>query len=231
MTRSRDTAVKALENRLGYAFQNPEWILQALTHRSYGLPNNERLEFLGDSVLSLLVTQLLFARFPHWSEGDLSQLRSRLVSQDTLAQLALKLDLGSCLRMGPGEQKGNGASRPSILADALEAILGGVFKDGGLSAAEQLVNRWFGPLLEQVSEPGQEKHPKSHLQEVLQAKHWNLPHYELLKVSGEDHDQLFLVQCRVPEAQLATEAEGKSRRQAEELAARKMIDALEAKHG
>jgi ribonuclease-3 len=231
MTRQRSHQVKALEGRLGYVFQQVDWVREALTHRSAGSPNNERLEFLGDSVLSLLVTQLLFARYPDWSEGDLSQLRSRLVSRDTLAQIALDLDLGSCLLLGPGEQKGNGASRPSILADALEAVLGALYKDGGLAVAEGMVLRWMTPLLEEVSDPAQEKHPKSQLQEILQARRWNLPDYHLVELRGQDHDQTFQVECHVPEANLRTQAEGKSRRQAEELAARKMIEALELSHG
>jgi ribonuclease-3 len=230
MTRHRANHLKALETRLGYVFRNPAWLHEALTHRSFGTPNNERLEFLGDSVLGLLVTQLLFARYPLWSEGDLSQLRSRLVSRDTLAQLAQQLDLGNCLQMGPGELKGNGAHRPSILADALEALLGALHQDGGLMVAEGLVQRWFSPLLVQVSDPSQEKHPKSQLQEILQGRRWNLPNYHLLDVLGEDHDQTFLVECQVVEARLTTQAEGKSRRQAEELAARHMIEALERDH-
>lgn len=231
MIRHRAQQIQALEGRLGHVFSHPAWLEEALTHRSAGMPNNERLEFLGDSVLNLMVTQLLFARYPDWSEGDLSQLRSRLVSRETLAKIALGFDLGACLKLGQGELKGGGASRPSILADAVEAVLGALYQDGGPSLAKRQVSLWMEPLLEHVTDPDQEKHPKTQLQEILQGRRWDLPDYQLLELRGQDHDQTFLVQCHVPKAGLMTQAEGKSRRQAEELAARKMIEALEGADG
>jgi ribonuclease-3 len=206
--------------RLGYRFRDPRLLRQALTHRSYGAPHNERLEFLGDGVLNCVIAWLLFQRFPGLPEGHLSRLRANLVNQDSLSRLALSLDLGEQLLLGEGELKSGGFRRPSILADALEAVLGAVFLDGRFEAAAAVVERLYDPLLAELDPRAQGKDPKTLLQELLQARRLPLPRYNVVSVLGEAHEQHFHVECLIPELGIRTEGEGPSRRSAEQSAAR-----------
>ncbi len=209
-----------LDAALGYAFRNPELLMQALTHRSYGAPNNERLEFLGDSVLNCSVAQALYDAFPGLPEGSLSRLRANLVRQETLAEIAIKLKLGDVLRLGEGELKSGGFRRPSILADALESILGAVFLDGGFDAAQAVVRGMFAPLIAAIDPKASGKDPKTELQEILQARRMPLPEYRLVGTQGEAHDQDFIVDCVMGNPKMTTRGQGKNRRAAEQEAAR-----------
>jgi ribonuclease III len=211
--------------QLGYDFIRPELLRQALTHRSYGSPHNERLEFLGDGVLNCSAASLLFERFPSLPEGDLSRLRSHLVNQECLSQLAFALDLGGYLRLGEGELKSGGFRRPSILADALEAIFGAVFIDAGFIAADSLIRRLYSPLLADLDPKSLGKDPKTLLQEYLQGRRLDLPRYNILEVLGEAHEQLFRVECVIPVLGVRADGEGNSRRSAEQRAAQAAYDA------
>jgi len=199
----------------------------AFTHRSApGRINNERLEFLGDAVLNLLAAELLYQRFPAASEGDLSRLRARLVSTTPLAEAAQSLGLGDELRLGSGELKTGGFRRESILADALEALIGAVYLDAGLEAARAVVARFCEPLIDTLPPPEDLKDPKTRLQELLQGRGLALPEYRVEQVSGEPHLQHFSVRCEVPELHIATAGEGSSRRRAEQDAAQRVLDSL-----
>ena len=211
---------EALFTRLGYRFDDPRLARQALTHRSYGTPHNERLEFLGDGVLNCAVASLLYERFPHLPEGHLSRLRANLVNQDSLSRLANQLDLGSDLLLGEGELKSGGFRRPSILADALEACFGAVFLDGGFDAAARVIRNLYDPLVAELDPKALGKDPKTLLQEFLQGRHLALPKYQVVEVRGEAHEQQFHVECLIPELAIRTLGEGSSRRAAEQLAAR-----------
>ena len=217
--------LEALQSRLGYAFADPALLRQALTHRSYGASNNERLEFLGDSVLNLAVAQLLYAQ-PLASEGRLSYWRASLVREATLAELALELDLGACLALGEGEARSGGAQRASILADALEAVLGAVLLDGGVDAARQLVERLYMKRLRQLDVQASAKDAKTRLQERLQARRLKVPVYSVLATHGPAHAQAFDVRCEVAELGLRSAGSGASRRAAEQQAAHAMIELL-----
>ena len=199
----------------------------AFTHRSApGRINNERLEFLGDAVLNLLAAELLYQRFPAASEGDLSRLRARLVSTAPLAEAAQSLGLGDELRLGSGELKTGGFRRESILADALEALIGAVYLDAGLEAARAVVARVCEPLIDTLPPPEDLTDPKTRLQELLQGRGLALPEYRVEQVSGEPHLQHFSVRCEVPELHIATAGEGSSRRRAEQDAAQRVLDSL-----
>ena len=199
----------------------------AFTHRSApGRINNERLEFLGDAVLNLLAAELLYQRFPAASEGDLSRLRARLVSTAPLAEAAQSLGLGDELRLGSGELKTGGFRRESILADALEALIGAVYLDAGLEAARAVVARFCEPVIATLPPPEDLKDPKTRLQELLQGRGLALPEYRVEQVSGEPHLQHFSVRCEVPELHIATAGEGSSRRRAEQDAAQRVLDSL-----
>lgn len=221
---------KKLEQLLGHAFARPELLLQALTHRSYGSPNNERLEFLGDSILNCTIAAQLFERFPHTREGDLSRIRAGLVKQDTLAELAQQLHLGDALRLGEGELKSGGFRRPSILADALEAIFGAIYLDAGFESAFAAISRLYQMLLEGIDPKASAKDAKTALQEYLQSKHLDLPRYKMVGTTGEAHAQTFEVECEVPELFITTRGQGASRRIAEQEAARQALPLAEAKH-
>ena len=210
----------ALSARLGYRFRDPGLLRQALTHRSYGALHNERLEFLGDGVLNCVIASLLYHRFPRLPEGDLSRLRANLVNQDCLSQLALALELGECLLLGEGELKSGGFRRPSILADALEAVLGAAFLDGGYGAAADIVQRVYAPIVAELDPKALIKDAKTLLQEYLQGRRLPLPRYQVVSVSGEAHEQHFQVECVIPELDIRTQGEGSSRRAAEQQAAR-----------
>ena len=219
-------AVRRLAAALGYEFSRPELLLQALTHRSYGSPHNERLEFLGDSVLNCVIATLLYLRFAGLKEGELSRQRANLVRQETLAQIALTLDLGNCLRLGEGELKSGGFRRPSILADGLEAIFGAIYIDAGFAAAQATIERLYRPLLENLDPKDSGKDPKTVLQEILQGRRLALPHYALVATRGDAHAQEFEVECSVPALAIGVRGQGGSRRAAEQAAAHAAITLL-----
>jgi ribonuclease-3 len=215
-----------MERAFGPAFADPALCRAALTHRSAGSNHNERLEFLGDSILNCAVARLLYAAFPEADEGALSRQRASLVNEETLAQIATGLALGDHLHLGSGELKSGGFRRASILADALEALLGAIFLDGGFEAAAAAVSRIVGPRLEGLPTASALKDPKTRLQEALQAQGLALPVYTLRAVEGEPHAQSFCVQCEVAPLGLATEGQGVSRRRAEQLAADRLLALL-----
>ena len=205
--------------RLGYVFKQSPLLQRALTHRSYAPEHYERLEFLGDSVLGCVIAKYLYDNYPQLSEGELSRLRSNLVREDTLAALAQQLDLGSYLRLGEGELKSGGFRRPSILADALEALFGAVLLDGGFAAAEKVVQGLFVPYLAKVDIQTLGKDAKTLLQEYLQGKHIPLPNYSVIATQGQAHEQSFEVECAIPSLNIFTRGGGNSRRNAEQQAA------------
>jgi len=216
-----------LQQALGYTFVRPELLTQALTHRSYGAVNNERLEFLGDSVLNCTVARALYDAFPDLPEGSLSRLRANLVRQETLAEIAATLKLGDSLRLGEGELKSGGFRRPSILADALESLFGAVFLDAGFDGAQRVVRGLFDPLVAQIDPKASGKDPKTELQELLQSRRLPLPDYRLIDTQGEAHDQSFIVECVLAKPALSTRGAGKSRRAAEQEAARQACATLQ----
>lgn len=222
------TGLDRLCARLGVRFTSRELLEEALTHRSAGGRNNERLEFLGDGVLNFVVADALYGRFPRASEGELSRLRAALVKKETLASLAAGLELGEYLRLGSGELKSGGFRRASILADALEAVFGAVYRDGGFDAARELILRVYAGEFERLPSPAELKDPKTRLQELLQARRQTLPEYRVVDISGEAHAQTFTVACSAPGLERPCEGRGPSRRSAEQEAARR---ALEALHG
>jgi ribonuclease-3 len=213
-----------LAERLGIRFSDPDLLDQALTHRSFGPVNNERLEYLGDAVLSFVVAELLFRRFPAASEGELSRYRASLVSGEALAALAAELGLGERLRLGDGEMKSGGQRRATILADALEAVFGAVYLDQGLDAARGAAERLLAGALAALPEAAALKDPKTRLQEWLQGRGHALPAYTVLEVSGEPHEQRFRVRCDIPALSLSAVAEGSSRRRAEQEAAQRILE-------
>lgn len=208
-----------LQQRIRYRFSRPELLAQALTHRSHSAPHNERLEFLGDSVLNCVVAAELFGRFGALPEGDLSRLRAHLVREEALHQVAQTLGLGDHLRLGEGELRSGGFARPSILADALEALIGAIFLDGGFAAAQGTIVRLYGPLLAGLDPETLEKDPKTLLQELLQARKIALPQYSVVATRGAAHSQSFEVECLIPELSVRTTGSGSSRRTAEQEAA------------
>ena len=198
--------------RLSYGFRCPGLLEQALTHRSHSTLHNERLEFVGDAVLDCVIAEALYERFPQTPEGDLSRMRASLVNRDTLARLAREFDVGAVLRFGEGEQKSGGAGRASILADALEAIFGAVFVDGGFDAARGVIGRVFAGDLAGLDPATLGKDPKTRLQEWLQARRIAVPEYAVVNIAGEAHVQSFAVECRVPAQGVVTTGTGASRR-------------------
>jgi ribonuclease III len=211
--------LQRLQRDLGHDFANPALLAQALTHRSFGQPNNERLEFLGDSILNCVVSIALFDRFPELKEGELSRQRAALVRQEALHRLALELKLGDYLRLGEGEMKSGGFRRPSILADALEALFAAIFLDAGLPAARAVIERLYAPLLDAVNPRASGKDPKTALQEWLQGRKQKLPQYEMVNVLGEAHAQEFEVACVIAALGIRTQGRGSSRRAAEQQSA------------
>ena len=209
----------AIETRLGHRFVDPKLLTQALTHRSFGTPHNERLEFLGDSVLNCAIAALIYGHYPEMPEGQSSRLRANLVNQASLADIAITLDLGNLLRLGEGEHKTGGASRPSILADALEALLGAIFIDGGFDKAAATVQMLFAQRLESANEGNPAKDAKTALQEWLQARRLSLPQYAVVKIEGEAHRQKFHVRCEISSHGVTAVGQGQSRRTAEQDAA------------
>lgn len=217
----------ALEKRLAHRFASPRLLEQALTHRSRGADNNERLEFLGDGVLGCAMADELYARFPQLSEGKLTRLRASLVREEALAEVAKMLGIGEFLRLGEGELAAGPEPRPSILADTLEAVLGAVFLDGGYAAARKSVLATFGPLIDRLDPERPAKDAKTRLQEILQAKQRRLPLYRVVSVAGEAHRQSFEVECAVSELALTATGTGTSRQRAEQQAAKAMLEQLE----
>lgn len=215
--------LQRLEAALGHGFARPELLRQALTHRSFGSPNNEQLEFLGDSVLDCAISARLCLRFSGLREGELSRLRASLVRQESLAEIALGLELGNYLRLGEGEVKSGGDRRPSILADALEALIGAVYLDAGFEPARAMVERLYQAALDRIDPEKPGKDPKTALQEILQGRHLPLPRYQLLATRGEAHAQEFEVECTVPELGVRSTGTGASRRIAEQQAAERAI--------
>ena len=213
-----------LKERLGCSFADTRLLDQALTHRSVGPANNERLEFLGDAVLSFVVAEMLFKAHPEASEGELSRYRASLVSGDALGAMALELGLGAHLRLGEGELKSGGQRRTSILADALEALVGAVYLDRGLDAARAIAVRLLQQRLDELPGASELKDAKTRLQEWLQGRGLSLPDYKVLEISGEPHEQRFRVRCDVSELSIAADAEGSSRRRAEQEAASLVLE-------
>jgi len=224
--RKPDPLLDWVEQWFGYVFLQPALCHAAVTHRSAAADHNERLEFLGDAVLNCSVARLLYDTHPAVDEGALSRLRATLVSGESLAQLAGELGLGAHLRLGLGELKSGGFRRASILADALEAMLGAIFLDSGFDAAAAAVARIFGPRIAGLPAADTLKDPKTRLQEALQAHGLALPVYTLTAVAGDPHLQSFTVSCEVPTFELAAVGEGGSRRRAEQLAAAKLLELL-----
>jgi ribonuclease-3 len=219
----------ALQRRLQHEFSNPSLLERALTHRSFSADHNERLEFLGDSVLNLSVADLLYQRLSDLPEGDLSRVRANLVKQDTLHRLSVDLGLPTVIRLGEGEVRSGGQKRPSILADALEAVVGAVYLDGGFPAAQALVHRLYraveiNPTMEAIG-----KDPKTELQEWLQGRRMKLPSYRVVSTLGVAHKQTFDVECEIPEFNLAERGIGGSRRAGEQAAAAAMLHTLKAR--
>lgn len=210
----------ALQSSIGYHFRSPELLQQALTHRSFSAMHNERLEFLGDSIVNCIIAHALFQKFPELPEGELSRLRASLVSEPALAALGESINLGSMLILGEGELKSGGAGRPSLLSDALEAVVGAIFLDGGFDAAYDSVLHIFGSPLETIHPSTSGKDSKTQLQEWLQGKHLPLPVYAVTAVKGDAHDQQFHVDCIITPLNIRTNGSGTSRRRAEQEAAR-----------
>ena len=221
--------VSDLSGQLEYQFCNEQLLVTALTHRSAGHHNNERLEFLGDSVLGLVVSETLFARYPDASEGDLSRLRANLVNGQSLASIAKELSLGDYLILGPGELKSGGFRRESILADAMEAIIGAILLDSNYLRCKQFVLSLLHQRLENIPAVSELKDPKTRLQEYLQSRKHELPVYHIQSVTGKAHNQQFVVECTIDELQMKSQGTGGSRRKAEQQAAEKMVTLLENK--
>ncbi len=217
-------------DRIGHVFQDPGLLEQALTHRSAGTPNNERLEFLGDSIVNMMVAHALYERWPKADEGALTRARAELVREGALAVIARTLELGERLTLGPGEMKSGGHRRDSILADALEAVVAAIYLDAGFAACQAVVLPWFSASMESLPATGKPaKDPKTRLQEWLQGRQKALPHYELVSESGDDHAKTFRVRCSVADPAVSTEGEGASRRLAEQQAAAAALEQLDSK--
>lgn len=212
--------------KLGYHFHNRDLLTQALTHRSANACNNERLEFLGDSALSMVIAEVLYEQYPTLSEGKLSRLRSLLVRGETLSELALELNLGDYLILGQGEMKSGGFRRKSILADAVEAIFAAIYLDGGFSSVQKIIVQLYQSRLSDSNFEHSLKDNKTRLQEYLQGNKAPIPVYELYDTTGDEHDQVFHVRCCLPSTQQTTTASGSSRRKAEQQAAKAMLEAL-----
>lgn len=223
-----DAVLASLQQRLGYRFSDEALLVRALTHRSFGADHNERLEFLGDAVLSTAVSAMLYERFAGSDEGDLTRVRAHLVREETLHRAALSIGLPAAVRVSEGEARGGGAQRPSILADALEAVIGAAFVDGGFGPAHALVQRLFGDVIATTEIDRWTKDAKTELQEWLQARKLPVPAYRIAATRGQAHAQTFEVECAVPALGLTEAGEGRSRRSAEQEAARRMLESLKA---
>ncbi|PPI88938.1 ribonuclease III [Candidatus Pantoea edessiphila] len=218
--------INKLQNKIGYTFIHLELLKQALTHRSANSKHNERLEFLGDSILNYVIANVLYHKFPSINEGDMSRMRATLVRGNTLAEMARKFDLGECLRLGTGELKSGGFRRESILADTVEAIIGGIFLDSNIYTIEKLILSWYQTQLDEISPGDKQKDYKTRLQEFLQSRHLPLPTYLMVMVRGEAHDQEFTIHCQVSGINEPIVGVGFSRRKAEQAAAKQALITL-----
>lgn len=219
-------SVELLQKKIGYVFSQYNLLLQALTHKSAGNKHNERLEFLGDAILNYVITSALYCRFPNVSEGGMSRMRANLVQEDTLVTLAREFDLSNYLQLGPGELKTGGCQRASILANTIEALIGGIFLDSSITTIEILIVNWYKTRLGQINPYDKQKDPKTRLQEYLQHRHKPLPMYWIKCVVGSAHDQIFFVNCQISELSVPIVGCGSSRRKAEQDSAEKVLKVL-----
>ncbi|CAL4326319.1 ribonuclease III [Buchnera aphidicola] len=214
---------KKIQKVLGYTFTHKDLLRQALTHRSASSKHNERLEFLGDSILSFVIANALYQHFPYIDEGDMSRMRATLVRGNTLAEIAYEFDLGEYLKLGQGELKSGGFRRESILANTVEALIGSIYLDSNIQTVEELILKWYEKRLEKISPGDTQKDPKTRLQEYLQSKHLSLPMYFIVEIYGEAHNQLFTIHCKVSIISEYLIGTGSSRRKAEQDAAQKAL--------
>ncbi len=228
---AQSNAIDALLKKLEYSFNDIALLNEALTHRSYAAKNNERLEFLGDGILNFVIAHELFKQYPDVQEGDLSRLRANLVNKESLAEIANQLKLGEVIQLGSGELKSGGFRRPSILADAVESILGAVYCDGGFDLCRELIVRLYANRLASPTDLQSLKDPKTRLQELLQSRRFTLPDYQVTNITGQAHAQVFHVKCNIEQMNIEVNGEGKSRRKAEQIAAEKAIKQVEAYYG
>ncbi|UCB54941.1 MAG: ribonuclease III [Thiotrichales bacterium] len=226
---AQDEALAVLTRRLDYTFKNEALLTEALTHRSAAVINNERLEFLGDGILNFIIAARLFDQYRGMQEGDLSRLRASLVNKDSLADIAKQLEIGRFIQLGSGELKSGGRRRDSILADAVEAVFGAVYLDSGFETCRDLILRLYDDKLRNVPDVQTLKDSKTSLQELLQSRRFPLPVYTVLEVSGKAHNQMFTVECSIEELECITTAQGKSRRKAEQAAAKLAIEEVSRK--
>jgi len=230
---TKSQAITKLSKKIGYIFNEPSLLIQALTHRSAKGPHNERLEFLGDSILGFVIAEALFEQFPKHDEGDLTRMRSSLVKGVTLAELGRDFNLGEHLILGPGELKSGGHRRESILEDAIEAIIGAVYLDSDITYCKALILSWFAQRLSDIKPGNEQKDPKTRLQEYLQGRKIALPVYDVIDTSGQSHNQQFIVRCLTEVINKEVVAKGTSRRKAEQAAAQQvlvLLDVTKAKH-
>ena len=225
---TKNQAITKLSKKIGYSFNEPNLLIQALTHRSAKGEHNERLEFLGDSILGFVIAEALFEQFPKHDEGDLTRMRSSLVKGVTLAELGRNFNLGEHLILGPGELKSGGHRRESILEDAIEAIIGAVYLDSNISCCKTLILSWFSQHLVDIKPGNEQKDPKTRLQEYLQGRKIALPVYDVIDTSGQSHNQQFVVRCLTEVIDEEVIAKGTSRRKAEQAAAQQVLILLEA---
>ncbi|MBT8438182.1 MAG: ribonuclease III [Gammaproteobacteria bacterium] len=226
---AQDNALTSLCHLLEYTFEDESLLVQALTHRSAASVNNERLEFLGDGILNFVIAARLFEQYPDMQEGDLSRLRASLVNKDSLADIARSLQLGEYIKLGSGELKSGGRRRDSILADAVESILGAVFLDSGFDTCRRLVLHLYADKLQNIPDVNALKDAKTRLQELLQSRKYPLPVYNVVDVSGKAHNQVFTVECVIEKLGCITTATGGSRRKAEQIAAELAIEEVSRK--
>jgi len=225
---AQSNAIDLLLKKLAYSFNDIGLLEEALTHRSFAARNNERLEFLGDGILNFVIAHELFKLYPDVQEGDLSRLRANLVNKESLAEIAKKLDLGDVIKLGSGELKSGGFRRPSILADAVESILGAVYCDGGFEICRNLIVRLYAGKLSSPVDLQSLKDPKTRLQELLQSRSYPLPDYQVINITGQAHAQVFHLKCTIEQMNIEVSGEGKSRRKAEQVAAEKAIAEVES---
>lgn len=226
MTSRVANPLTVLGAQLGHQFRDISLLEVALTHRSYGINNNERLEFLGDALLNFLTADRLYKEYSSLTEGGLSRLRANLVNGEVLAKLAVELTINQYLRLGPGEMKSGGVNRRSILSNTMEAVIGAIYLDGGLDVCRECIYRWYAERLAIITAEGVKKDPKTLLQEYVQAKKMSLPQYLVLSIEGKEHNQIFRVQCRIPDIMQGAVGTGTSRRRAEQEAAQKLLAIL-----
>ena len=216
-----------LENEINYKFRDKTFLEIALTHRSVGHSNNERLEYLGDAVLGFIIANAIFRKFPQATEGELTRLRSSLVKGETLAELGRELNLGNFIKLGPGEMKSGGWRRDSILANTFEAIIGAVYLDAGMEICQRCVTSLYRQLLSEASPDKLDKDPKTSLQELLQSRRMELPVYQVLSENGDAHERLFTIECTIKGQGISVQAEGHSKRVAEQISAEKALSVLD----